>query len=1042
MRHPNTLIAPLIHLVFRFRWMVLIISCALMGLGVYNYLHLPMEAYPDFTDPLVRVITLYPGKGAEDIERLVTIPLEKELNGLPHQKQLRSVSLFGLSVISVVFEDGTPSQMSRQQVFERIQQADVPNDAKPNLDPDATPIGEIFRYTLSSPYYNKMTLKAIEDWSMEKAFRQIRGVVDVTSFGGPKKTYQIKLDAGRMKAYDLSIRDVFNAIQGANGSTGANTISVNGQAFTVRALGLLKTIEDFENIGLKVNTQSGTPVRLADIATITIEPGLRLGQVGKNNESDVVMGIVLMRRGENPAQVLQNLYQQLPQIVDQLPKGVTFKPLYDRMELMRRTMETIGDNVLHGIILVLLVLLLFLGDWEAALIAAIVIPFALLFSFSGLTLLGVPANLLSLGAIDFGMIVDGTVVMVEHLVHKLANKGQAMTPAERVQLVEASTFEIIKPITVAALIIGLGFIPIMGFTGVAGKLFHPLAITMNLALAGALLASLKLVPVLVSFLLTRRPRQEKGVRLLKWLHRIYKPALFKSMRNPTPFYAGFAIALVVALGIGSRLGSEFLPQLDEGNIWIRAFILPSSAALSEAVKTTAHIRKLISAYPEVKNVVTQIGSPDDGTDPLLTSNIQCLVDLYPAKKWRPKWHQNKQALITAMDTTLDEIPGLQTMFSQYIQDNVDEALSGGAKGQVALKLFGPDLHVLQKLAEEASETFHHIPGFVDISMDRLLGQPQYQIELDRLALERYGLSIDAVEQTLQVAVGGQVVTQVQEGERRFDAVVRLSPAYRSSQEALANLLIELPQGGSIPLSNVAQIKENAGAYNINRFQNERVVNIAANVRGRDLGSAVREAQTKIATKLHLPDEYRMVWAGQYDKQQEANGKLMIVGPLTLIAIFAMLMLLFRNVGLSLIALSAVPAALIGGILALALTGTYFSVSAGVGFLAAAGVSVQNSVILISAINQFQETSSSYAWGIVKGSFEKLRPILMAGIVAILGLLPAALSNGIGAQSQKPFAIAIIGSLTTATFILPVLIPVLMLSTQSRIIPNQKRTLVQ
>lgn len=1014
-----------VHLVFRFRWISVLVALLLMALGVYHYTNLPMEAYPDFTDPLVRVITLYPGKGAEEVERLITIPLEKELNGLPRQKQLRSVSLSGLSVISVVFEDGIPSLQSRQQVLERLQQADLPNDAKPDLDPDATPIGEIFRYTLDSNYFNPLSLKATEDWDMEKAFRQVPGVVDVTSFGGPRKTYQIELDAGRLKAYNLSVQNVLQAIQAANGTTGANTINVNGQAFSVRALGLIKSIEDFQNIGIKVKADTGTPVRLGDIATIRIAPGLRLGQVGKNAESDVVMGIVLMRRGENPAQILKNLYAQLPQIVEKLPKGVDFKPLYDRMELMRRTMDTIGENVLHGILLVLLVLLIFLGDWQAALIASIAIPFALLLSFTGLTFLGVPANLLSLGAIDFGMIVDGTVVMVEHLIHRLAQAKPETTVAERVQLVERSTLEMIKPISIATGVIALGFIPILGFTGVAGKLFHPLAITMNLALFGALLASLTLVPVLISFLLTRKPRKEGKLWVIRKIRAAYTPVLSWSLRHPKSVLLSILVVVLLGFAGGLRLGSEFLPQLDEGNIWLRANILPTSTSLAEATGIADHLRRLIAAYPEVKNVVTQVGSPDDGTDPNLPSNIQCLIDLYPAKHWRSQWNQSKQALIADMDKTLDEIPGLQTMFSQYIQDNVDEALSGGAKGQVALKLFGPELPELQHWAEQSAEQFHHVGGLVDISVDHLLGQPQYRIEIDRTALERYGLSVDGVLQTIQVAVGGQVVTQVQEGERRFDVVLRLSPNDRSSQTELDNLFIQLPQGGSIPLSNIGKVVQDSGAYLINRFQNERVVNIAANVRGRDLGSAVQEAQAHIAKNIQLPDGYRAVWTGQFDKQQEANAKLMVVAPLTAVGIFILLMILFRQVRLSLIALSVVPVSLVGGIAALGLTGTYFSVSAGVGFLAAAGVSVQNSIILISAIQHPDKQQVGCAYAIFRGSLEKLRPILMAGSVAILGLLPAALSNGIGAQSQKPFAIAIIGSLLSTTLLVPILIPTLL-----------------
>jgi heavy metal efflux system protein len=1004
------------------RKIISIAAIIFMILGFIAFKTLPMEAYPDFTPPRVRVITILPGKGAEEVERLVTLPLEKEMNGIPKQVSLRSISIFGLSVITVTFEDGTASQFGRQQVLERLRQADLPDIAKPQLDPDASPISEIYRYTLDSKDYTQMSLKTQQDWVLEKAFRQIPGVIDVTSFGGPLKTYQINIDPGRLKALNLSVTQVFEAISLSNGTTGGNYIENNGQAYIVRGLGLLHNQDEIGDIVIQASS-SGKPIRVKDISTTSVGSGIRLGQVGKNNDDDVVEGIVMMRRGENPDQVIQRLYAKFPEIQKMLPTGIRLTPLYDRMELVRRTLETIGDNIIHGILLVFLVLLLFMLDLRSALIAASVIPLALLFSFLLLNLFHIPANLLSLGAVDFGIIVDGTVVMVEHIFRKLSEKGQALKPEGRIHLVLEAAIEVGKPIFFATIIIVSAFLPIFAFNGVAGKLFHPLAFTMNFALLGALLMTLTIIPVFCAFFLTGHPVKERKNILMLGLEKGYRFVLIHCLRHAWITIGFTSLLLVLSLFQFTRLGSEFLPNLDEGNIWLRVTVLPTSISLEKSVGIARQIRNRLGAYPEVKNIISQIGSPDDGTDANLASNIEFLVDLHPAKKWRKQWREVKEKLVESMDQNLESIPGINTTFSQYIQDNVDEAIAG-AKGQVALKLYGPDLGTLQKTGDRLATVLESINGMVDVASDQLLGQPQYRIILNREQASRYGINEHDLSDLVETAIGGKVATQLVEGERRFNVLLRFDKSYRSNEDRLKEALVVSPSGQMIPLAEIASITSSTGAGTILRSDNSRLITVKANVRGRDLGSAVSEAQEKVRQKIVIPEGYRLVWGGQFENQQIANQRLLVAIPITILLIFGILYLNFQKTRESLIALSPILLTAIGGIFALYLTHTYFSVSAGVGFIAAAGVAVQNGVILLSSMKHLEQTFTCRNRAVLLGAKERLRPVIMAGMVAVLGLLPAALSNGIGSQSQKPFAIAIIGGVSVATLLSLIMTPVL------------------
>lgn len=1024
----NTIINKVISLAFQNRYVTLLVAVVIVIVGYGAFKTLEIEAYPDFTTPQVRVITILPGKAAEEMERLVTVPLEKELNGIPGETSLRSTSFLNLSVIVVTFQDGITSQLARQQVLERIAKADLPSDAKPQLDADASAVGEIYRYTVESKHYSAMERKAIEDWDLEKAFRQIPGVIDVTSWGGPIKNYQVNVDPVRLKALGLSIDQVSQALSNANATNGANYIEKNGQAFVVRGLGLLKNIDDINSVPL-TSTAGGTPIRVQDVANVDIGSGVRLGQFGKNRDSDDVMGIVLMRRGENPSRVIERLYDKFPEIQKSLPQGVRLVPLYDRLELVRKTLETVFHNLGEGIVLVIIVLIVFLFDFTSGLIAATVIPLALLFSFICLKVFQIPANLLSLGAIDFGIIVDGAVVMVENAFRRLSEEGHHLEDRKsRNKLVLEAAQQVGSPILFATGIICSCFIVIFAFDGVAGKLFRPLAFTMNFQLLGAMLIALTVIPVLISLFMTRKPIIERESPLITVLRWVYKPILRATLKFPLPVLAASLGVLVFAIVLFFHTGSEFLPALEEGNIWLRATVMPPSVSLEQGADIANHIREIIIKYPEIKNVTSQTGTSDDGTDPNLFSNLEFLVDLKDASQWRTEFHHNKNELVSAMNRDLSVIPNVDYEFSQYIQDNVDEAISG-AKGSLGIKIFGADLNVLQKLGDQVTGIISKVPGMVDVADDKILGQPQYQVIVDRNAASRYGLNVSDVENLVSTSIGGKVVTQITEQERRFNVLVRLAQPFRNTKEAIDNLLINPPGPiGSIPVSLVAHTQTSSGALAINREENRRRMVIKANVRGRDLGSTVAEAQQKISQQVRLPEGYRLEWSGQFQYQQESNQRLMIVVPLTLAFIFLILLMAFKSARYALMILVAVPLAAIGGIIGLFITHTYFSISAGVGFIALTGVAVQNGVILISYINQLlyesQAESKTITEAVFEGALTRMRPVLMTATVAILGLLPVATSNGIGSQSQKPFAIVIIGGLISATFLTLLVLPTL------------------
>lgn len=1004
----------LIKYVLKNKKIVLILSVIMMLTGLFCLKTLDIEAYPDFTSPMVQVITEMSGKSAEDVERLATIPLEKELNGIPHEKMLYSNSLFGLSVIKVVFDDNMPSNLIRQQVLERISQADLPEDIKPQLGPDASPIGEIFRYTLESDFYNPMTLKALEDWDMERAFKQVKGVINVNSFGGPVKTYKVILNHEKIRFYNLDVREVYDAIKQSNSTAGGHYIDNNNQAFIVRGIGLFTDIESLKNT--VISSQKGTPIRIKDVGEVVIEPAVRLGQVGKNFNDDTVEGIVLMRKSENPSKTIKNLKRSLPDIISELPKGVKLVPIYDRSTLINNTMKTISHNVILGIFFVVVILYAFIKNLRLTLITSLTIPLALSFAFILFKIFSIPANLLSMGAVDFGILVDAAVILAENIYTKISGYKNNLTECRKKVLVYKAVKEMWQPIFFSTLIILCCFLPIFAFNGVAGKLFHPLAFTMGFSLIGAVITSLFIIPVLVSkFLHSVKIKEQPEI-----FGKFYEKLLDKTLKSPKKFFIILGGILISSFILLPFIGSEFLPNLDEGNIWLRVTVIPRSTTINHSVEVARQIRETFLKYPEVTNVISHIGSADDGEDPNLLSNIENMVDLKLSKKWRFKFHKNKQKLINDMERSLNEIPGITTYFTQYIQDNVEEAVSG-SKGQVVLKIYGHDLYNLQKLQDEAVELLGKVRGIVDISYDQIIGQPQYQIKADRTKAARYGLKSDDIQKVIEIAIGGKNATQIIKNEKRFNVFLRLEQEDRNSLEKLENIIVKTPDGISVPLSNVANITNDNGAMIITRSENQRVAIIRFNIRNRDLGSTVNEAEKLLKKELKLPDNYRIKWAGQSESQKSANIRLGIILPLTILLISAILFIHYKKKRYVGIALCTILPVLSGAIFILFLTKTYFSISAGVGLIAAIGVSIQNSVIILSSLIKTNTLGDEELKSL---ACKRLRPVLSASLVAILGLMPAALSNGIGAQSQKPFAITIIGGLTFGTVITIFLVPLL------------------
>ncbi len=1005
------------------RYFVLFILLTVLVGGYFAYQSLPLEAYPDVANMQVRVITQLPGKAPEEVERLVTIPLEKEVNGIPHAKPPRSISIFGLSVITIVFDDEAEPYTARQQVLERISQADIPDYVEPHLDPNASAVGEIYRYTVQGKDWSSRDRKEVQDWLLSRLFKSVDGIVDSTGFGGPTKIYSVEMDPGQLRAFGLDQNEVSTAISRANDSTGGSYIVHNDQRYMVRGLGLLKSAKDIENVVI-TNSAEGVPIRVCDVADVEVSNAVRKGQVGLDEDDDAVEGILMMRRGDNPSRVIGNLKEVWNDVQSQLPKGMKLVTLQDRTALVNKTMGTIGHNVGEGIVLVVLILMFFLLQIRSALICAIVIPSALLGASIVLKTCNIPANLLSLGAIDFGIIVDGAVIMIENINRRLGSL-KIGSPQEVKDAICEAAAEVAKPVLFSTTIIAMTFLPILSFEHVEGRLFKPLAVMMNLVLVIAAITTITVLPVVCYLVFKNKPPKPRESPVVVWLEHAYDLLIPKLQKFRKTVIVSFLALSVAAFSLFPLLGSEFIPELEEGNIWLTVYILPPSVTLEKSIEIARTIRTVMRSYPETKSALTQIGSPDDGTDPNPYNMIEVLVNLHPQEEWR-KQFRTKEELVDAMQVELEkDVPGIVMNFSQCIKDSMEEAMSGVKNGEYSVKIFGPDINELERLSDKVADVLRTVPGIVDVAHDNLTGQPQLTIEINRERAARYGITTSDILDIVETSIGGKAVSRVIDGERRFDIVLRVKESYRGDHTHVGDLLVTSPKGVKIPLHDLAEIKLVEGANSILREDNKRRIAIYSNIRGRDLGSAVLETQKKIKKEIVLPQGYSLSYAGEFTRAEAAGKTLMVAVPITLILIFTLLYFAFDSAGFALLTMSAVPVAAVVAVLVLFLTGTHVSISSGVGLIALFGLSIQNAVIIVSRMREIMLRELCTAQeAIARAAVGKLNAVMIAALVAAVGLAPAALSNGIGSQSQKPFAIVISCGILPATLITLLLLPVL------------------
>ncbi|MDR3792897.1 MAG: CusA/CzcA family heavy metal efflux RND transporter [Terracidiphilus sp.] len=1032
------MIRALVDFALKNRWLVLGGVIVLVAWGIVSFRNLPIEAYPDVANNYVQIITQWPGRSAEEIERQVTVPVEIQMAGIPHLTHLRSSSLAGLSSLMLVFDDDSTSDVNRAHVLERLSQVSLPANLVPQMGTDWSPVGQIYWYTLEStnPSYDVMEKKSLEDWTLEKSFKSVPGVVDVSSFGGPTKEYQINLDPNKLVSYGLSIAQVEQQLAANNTNGGGSFIEQGSQQINVQSLGLIASVEDIENTVVKA--ANGSAIHIRDIATVTQGPKIRLGQIGRSTRQpdgsildnpDTVEGIVLLQKGKDSDPVLTGIHDEVNKLNNGLlPHGVKVKPFLDRSDLVAFTVKTVKDNLTAGMLLVSVILFLFLGNIRGAIVVALTIPFALLFAAICLDLSHIPANLLSLGALDFGMIVDGSVVMIENMVRHLAHTGDTRTPMQKIR---DAAHEVQRPVFFARGIIIVSYLPIFTLEAVEGRLFKPMAWTVTFALLGALVFAMLIAPVLGSLLFHNGAKEWQNP-MMEWLTKHYRTAVRAAILH-RHWTFGISTALFVVaiyLAFGGPIGSEFLPHLDEGSIWVRG-TLPPSQGPTDSIDFTNKARIVLASFPEVKQVVSQTGRPDDGTDTTGFFNTEYFVDLKPREQWRPVFHQDKEKLIAAIDKQLQRFPGVLWNYSQPISDNMEEAVSG-VKGELAVKLYGEDLRTLEKKAEEIQSQMAAVRGVEDLGIFRIIGQPNLNYTVDREAAARWGINVADIQDAIQTAVGSNAVTQVQQGEARYDVTLRYQQPYRSTREAIDNIRLLAPSGERVSLAQLTRASTTDGAEEIYREGGQRYIAIKYSVRGRDLGSTVTEAISRVNHSVALPAGYHLEWAGEFASQQRANRRMMIVVPVTVLAIFLILFTMFRSFKWSMLILISVVMASIGGPLALFLTHTNFSVSSAVGFLALFGVSVEIGVIMLEYINQLRARrkgmEASNPQHIVDAAVDaavmRLRAIIMTMLVATLGLLPAAMSHAIGSDSQRPFAIVIVGGLLANLFIGVFLLPTL------------------
>jgi len=990
----------------RQRFLVLMLTGMMMIAGIISFQRMPVNAYPDLSPPQVGLITQWPGHAAEEVERLVTLPLELEMNGVPNMVVVRSISLYGLSDLIMTFQDNTDDYFARQVVFQRIAQATLPAGVTPSMAPLFSPSGLVYRYVLESPDRTPQELKTIEDWTVERAYRSVPGVADDSGFGGATMQYQVLLDPAQLYGYHLTVAQVTAALQANNSNAGGGFYSQGGQFYYVRGIGLVRDTEDIGNI--VIGSKNGVPVRVKDIGSVVIGHAPRLGEFGYQNNSDAVEGVIMSRRGEQTQTVLKAVEAETQVLnKDILPPDVKVHPYYDRSDLINLTTHTVEHNLLHGMILVLIVLIFFLVSVRAAVITALTIPLALLFAFIVLHAQNGDANLLSLGAIDFGIVIDGTVVMVENIYRELVLREGQNYRLHDVILLAAK--DVGRPIFYSVAIILTGYLPIYALSGPSGKLFHPMAETMSVAIVGALILTLTLVPVLASYWFKSGVRDRRN-RIFELIKKLYAHLLDRALDHPKFVVLIAAVVFAATLLLIPFIGGEFMPHLDEGALWVRA-TMPYTISFEEASSIAPQIRKILMSYPQVTVVGSELGRPDDGTDPTGFFNCEFYVGLKPYndKSWAGDT-DTKEKLIASINTRLTAFPGIVFNYTQPAEDAVDEALTG-LKSSLAVKVYGDDLQVLQDKAIQIKNVLAKVPGFTDLTVVRELGQPSLLINIDRNKIARYGINVSDVQAVISTAVGGQAVTEVIQGEKLFDLVVRMQPQFRSSANAIGNLLVGAPDGEQIPLDQLADIRQGNGASFIYRENNSRYIGVQYSVQGRDLASAVRAAQAAVNQAVHLPQGYRMAWGGEYSQLLAAKAQLQVILPLAVICIFMILFALYGNFKFpAAIALGVIMTEPVSALIALKLSNTPFSVSSVLGLLALMGVSVEVVVILVSFINKLRLEGMDIRTATREAALMRLRPIMMTAMVACLGLLPAALSTGIGSDSQKPFAIVIVAGL--------------------------------
>jgi len=986
-----------------------------VGGGVAAFKQLPVEAFPDVTDTQVNVITLFPGRAAEEVERQVTIPLEVVLAGIPNSVRLFSHTQFGLSFVILTFNDKADPYFARQQVVERLRESGLPEGVQPELAPLSTPIGEVYRYILKSQSVDSRELRSLQDWVIVRQLRLIPGVADVISLGGLVKQYEVNPDLAKMRDYKVTLQQLFDALKRGNANAGGSYTEQGRQQYLIRGIGLLRSPEEIGNI--VVGERNGVPVLVKHIADVTIGNVPRQGVVGQDADDDVTTGIVLMRKGENPSAVLALVKAKIEELnASVLPRHVKIVPFYDRTWLIGRTLKTVFTNLVEGALLVTAVLILFLGNLRAAFIVAAVIPLSLLATFLGLTFVGIPANLLSLGAMDFGIIVDGAVIVVENVFRRLSE--QAKDSGSRFQTVLDATVEVGRPTLFSMLIIIAAHIPIFTLQRHEGRIFAPMAWSVTSALVGSLILSLTLVPLLCLWLLRKKVPHEENA-LVRWCKAVYAPALAWALSHRR-IVIGAAIAVFAAsLAVVPRLGTEFLPELNEGSIWVN-ISYPPSVSVSEAMEMNRKVRQALGVIPEVNSVMSKSGRPEDGTDPKPINMTEFLVDLKPEEEWQRKI--TKRDLIIEMEGQLAAIPGIEPSFSQPIRDNVLESISQ-IDGQIVIKIFGQDLATLNELGAKTLHAIRDVRGVTRAFIDRVGELPQILIEVDRATAARYGLNVSDVEDVVETALGGAAATQLWEGERRFGVVVRLKNPERTFSR-MQNVLVSTPAGAYVPLSQVAQFKTIGGAMNIARENGQRVSSIGIFIRDRDMGSVVADMQKRVAEQVKLPEGYTMAWSGEFENQERAMARLSIIVPISVLIIFLLLFDAFKSFKSAVLILLNIPLALIGGIFALFATGIPLSVSAAIGFIALFGQAVLNGVVMVAYFNQLRAEGHTTQAAVMTGSLTRLRTVLMTGLLAMLGLLPMALSHGIGSETQKPLAVVVIGGLVSATLLTLIVLPTL------------------